>query len=101
MELSDYINKTLSQIIDGIRKTSSNKDYLIAPHTIRFRDHTTKVNHEPSLVEFEVSVNVKKETKSGINKVVVMEGNKSHNETHKVKFSVPVYFHGTQTPPED
>ncbi len=101
MELSDYIEKTLSQIIDGVRKTASNKDYLIAPHTVKFREHPTKVNDEPSLVEFEVAISVTEETKGGINKIIVLEGSKSNSESHKVKFSVPVYFHGTQVPPKD
>ena len=96
--MSDFIEETLIQVIEGVRKSGKNRDYLIAPHTVKFGDVERKL-HEPSIIEFEISVSVEENRTAGINKIVIAKNDISELTQHRVTFSVPVYYWGSQRQP--
>jgi len=114
MDLNEFVQSTLSQIIDGICKTQEEKRQagaLVVPPKIWTPDATSQPmvftspredNEEGryvSMIEFDVTLLVERETegggklKIGVASFGVEAGggaSTSNTNTHRVKFSVPV-----------
>ena len=97
MELDKFIESTIIQIIDGVRAASANEKYLVAPHTVRWAEYETQTNLNPNIIEFEVALILGSESSGGIDKILVARSTKTEKSTHIVKFTVPVYYHGSRS----
>ncbi|ETA51880.1 trypco2 family protein [Ponticoccus alexandrii] len=88
MKLSSFIEKSLLEVLEGVRKASE-QDLAIAPGRV-----DDKIVWTERLVEFEVNVEVETAAKGGgkILSVIDVGGDLKRASSHKLKFSVPVHM---------
>lgn len=88
MELKDFIEKSLLEILDGVREAQK-KDIAVAPSSIEGKPIWTE-----RLVNFDIQVAVDKSGTGGIKVLSLTDlgGSVSKSESHRISFSIPVHM---------
>lgn len=90
MNLQDFINDTLAEIVEGIHTAANNPRYwgIIAPGTA---EHEKQSLGE---VKFDVLVTTESKGKAGLKVLSVLDagGETGRSNAHRVTFAVPVNF---------
>ena len=88
MELKSFIEKSLLEILEGVR-AAQKKDIAVAPSAIEGQPIWTE-----RLVNFDVQVAVDKSGNGGIKVLSAADigGSVSKSESHRISFSVPIHM---------
>ncbi|WP_300061272.1 trypco2 family protein [uncultured Roseobacter sp.] len=89
MNVGDFVRDTILEVIWGVSEAADKSDTAIAPHTV-----DGESTNDRTLIEFEVGVAVDSKGSGGVQIFQVAEigAERAHQSTHRVSFSVPVYF---------